>query len=191
MSVLKMKTASFRLPQPDIDALIWYLTCFESEVGIRSNFQTVASVMALGSGEYDPAFAGMHVKAGHGPSVWHDPYTKAILNSTAKSRVIREILLDMIEYGYSVHVSVLHNVYGLPRKSDPFGIFGELAPIVSWTEEGQNIGTKDDIEKRMRDEDGGKVKVVLRAAADRLLSEASKKYLEAKERLERNLFSSR
>lgn len=181
MSVVPMKNlATYRLPSEDINDLSFYFLEFESSVGLRSMHAAMVEVLSTGTQEYVASdWTMMHVKGTSHSSHWQDPYTEGMLRSIGRSRKIRENLLQMIENGDSLYVNVLFSMYGPPRLYLPYSIFGELAPIVDWSDEAQALGDKEAVEKAIRGPDGERVRVALRASADRMLSDASRAYMKA------------
>jgi hypothetical protein len=188
--VISSSKFTYRLPQEDIDDIVWYFNDYESTIGIRSHHEAMVAVLSSGTVEYDPTWNGITCNPTPPASQWRDPFTDSMIGlfgkegTIGRSRRIRETFLEMIESGDDRMVNVLFQVYGPQKRHFAYGHFGELAPIVDWTDLATSIGGREKIESEMAlgKEGSAAMKKQLMEAAEKLLSDAAKAYVVAKKK---------
>ncbi len=184
------------LTNEDVADLIFLFHEYESRIGLRSTWNDSAEVKRTHE------FSGQPT---------HDPFDDDCLDAIKRGSRITRTLRRMSESGHNKCAIILYRVYGDLHRGSPFGVFGELAQIVQYTNRVEMLAsverrtslkerfpslddlqvakiaprfplpTQDALESRLNDKP---FVSSVRAEAKRLLRDAAEAYLNAKEELD-------
>lgn len=196
-----------RLASDDVADLVFYWGEWEAAVGLRSSWHEQAEAMdecaecgfrfeAKSRKTKCPGCGHLrgqtHMNSlirchsGQG-SAWHPSYDTEILGVVTSREMdranrVRDVLVEMVDRGFSFQVAVLFRAYGDLNRYSPFGVFGDVAQVVTMTgmagtlAKKFNLPERDAIERRLRMAGADKAIESLKAAAEKLLIDAADKY---------------
>lgn len=198
-----------RLSPEDVSAISFYFNDFDGLCGLKSNFQACTEALdecsvcghrfvnnkaklncphcKMPRGTYH-SDSLMRVKT-TGHSSWHpaqelDMIGTILSKDMERCNLVREILTEMVDKGHSKYVTVLFKMYGPKSPFLPYATFGDLAPLAELTNAAERAAKGSG--KTVREFLDGNLhknevlRVGVRVAAEKLLSMASKCYVECK-----------